>query len=126
MRADLREPVHLKYAYEQTYTADFRQWVEENTVCLPGSVYSKQVAACVSSYLWYSTNGDDRGEKQLVWRNIYKPRIIENWLKLHAQNKGPSSLYNYVSYSRKVASICFSRLGMDVPNCFMLFLNEEK
>lgn len=116
----------LQMTYDTKLTDGFQMWVAENTVCLEGSVYPSQVAATVSRYLFYSNNGVVP-VGNIIWRNIFKPKVIEGWLKEHvALGKGPSCIYNYVCALEKASTYCYTLLDIRVPEGFIHFLQRKK
>ena len=93
----------LQDGYSNEELADFREYVLDNTSCLPRSRFPQEQAQVVSKFLFFANDGRPFEEPE-VWRPIHDVKLIDSWLRsLQKAGCSPSTLYNRVR-ALKIAS----------------------
>lgn len=104
----------------------FRNWVSDNTNCLPGSHHPSQIAATVAKFLKFS-NGTRAFEGKKTWRLIFDPARIDRWIQARLRARmGPSTIYNDLLSITRGARYCFVQYSLSPPSGYNDFMREKR
>ena len=93
----------LQDGYNNEELASFRDYVLDNTSCLPRSRFPQEQAQVVSKFLFFANDGRPFEEPE-VWRPVHDVKLIDSCLRnLRKAGCSPSTLYNRVR-ALKIAS----------------------